>query len=187
MVFQDSTEGINKVWTTLEFISSIIGHIIWPLTMIVIFWIFRKHFSNIMNKLSGIDATATGISLKFDQQIDEAIGDNLSAQPSGLIDKSAMKMGEQKSDNLVSTPYHQMLSIRDALNHKIILKSQENNIVTAHKSSIELKDELLKSEAISHQQAKLFQTLLQITNSNFTNITQSQVNKVQLLYHNLKL
>ncbi|MFK5957486.1 MAG: hypothetical protein QM495_01310 [Lutibacter sp.] len=183
MAFQNSPEEIK----TLEFIGNVIGHVIWPFTMLLFLWIFRKNISKVMNKLSGIDATATGLSLKFDQQVDEAIGDNLLDQPSGLIAKSAMKIGDQKHDNLVNTPYHQMLSIRDALNHKIILKSQENNIATAHKLSIDLKDELLKAEAISNQQAKLFQTLLQITNSNFTNITQSQVNKVQLLYHNLKL
>ena len=115
MAIQDASDEINKVWTNLEFISSVIGHIIWPLTMLIIFWIFRKHFSNIMNKLSGIDATATGISLKFDQQIDEAIGANLDEQPSGLIEKSAFKMDEKKVENIPSSPYHQMLGIRDAL------------------------------------------------------------------------
>ncbi|MBT8317825.1 MAG: hypothetical protein HKP59_09360 [Lutibacter sp.] len=187
MAFQDSTEEVKEVWTTLEFISSIIGHIIWPITMLIIFWIFRKHFSNIMNKLSGIDATATGISLKFDQEIDEAIGENLTEQTPRLIAKQAMKIGEKRPSFKEVTPYHQMMNIRDGLNHRIILKAQENDISSQNKTNIDLKDELLKAEAISFQQAKLFQTLLQLTNSNFTNITQSQVNKVKLLYSNLKL
>jgi hypothetical protein len=186
MAIQDATEEINRVWTNLEFISSVIGHIIWPLTMLFIFWIFRKHFSNIMNKLSGIDATATGISLKFDQEIDEAIGENLAEQPK-LIAKQAMKVGEKKTTIKESTPYSQLLDIRDSLNHMIILKAQENNISTKNLSTNDLKDELLRTEVISFQQAKLFTTLLQLTNSNFTGITQSQVNKVKLLLSNLKL
>jgi hypothetical protein len=187
MTFQDSTEEVKEVWTTLEFISSLIGHIIWPLTMLLIILIFKKQFSSIMKKLSGIDATATGISLKFDQEIDEAIGENLTEQTPRLIAKEGLKIGDKNTTIKEVTPYHQMLSIRDGLNHKIMLKAQENNFSTQNKTNIDLKEELLRAEAISFQQAKLFQTLLQLTNSNFSNITQSQVNKVKLLYSNLKL
>jgi len=187
MAFQDSSEGVNGVITNLKFISEVIGHLIWPMTLLIIFWIFRKHFANIMKKLSGIDASSTGISLKFDQQIDEAIENNLPSNTPEIISKSGIRIGEKKVNDIPKTPFHQILSIRDELNHRIFLKSQENNIVTEHKSTIELKNELLKLEAISPQDGKLFQTLINLTNSVDNTISQSQVNKIQLLYINLKL
>ena len=85
MAIQDSSQEISKVLTNLDFISKVIEHLIWPITILIIFIVFRKHFSNIMEKLSGIDATSTGISLKFDQQIDNAIEDFLPASEDPLI------------------------------------------------------------------------------------------------------
>ncbi len=187
MTLQDSTEGVKEVITNLKFISEVIGHLIWPITLLLVFWIFRKHFANIMKKLSGIDASSTGISLKFDQQIDEAIENNLPVNNPEIISKSGIRIGEKKASDLPKIPFQQILSIRDKLNHQILLKSQENNIVTEHKSAIELKNELLKLEAISLLDGKLFQTLINLTNSVDNTISQSQVNKVQLLYLNLKL
>ncbi|WP_299522511.1 hypothetical protein [uncultured Lutibacter sp.] len=140
-----------------------------------------------MKKLSGIDASSTGISLKFDQQIDEAIQNNLASNTTAIISKSGIQIGEKKVNDIPLTPFQQILGIRDELNHRIFLKSQESNIVTEHKTSIQLKNELLDLEAISQQEGKLFQTLIDLTNSVDNTINQSQVNKVQLLYINLKL
>jgi hypothetical protein len=188
MTFQDSPLAINEGLTNLDFISKIIEHLIWPLTLLIIFIVFRKHLSNIMQKLSGIDASATGISLKFDKQIDNAIENFLPTQDEDpLIAKTAIKIGEQKEPELPKTPFQQILSVRDELNHQIILKSQKNNISTISKSSIDLKNELLNSGAISLQEAKLFQTLIDLTNACDKTITQSQVNKVKLLSNTLKL
>lgn len=187
MAIQNSSQEINKMLNYLDFTSKVIEHLIWPITFLIIFIVFRKHFANIMKKLSGIEASATGISLKFDQQIDEAIENNLPINTNTLIAKSAIKIGGQKEDEAPKTPFQQMLNLRDILNHRIILKSQENNISTVNKSSIQLKDELLKSESITSQDAKLFQTLIDLTNASDKSITQSQLNKVHLLYNNLKL
>ena len=187
MTIQDSSQGINAGLTHLEFISKLIETLIWPITLLLLFVVFRKHFADIMRKLSGIDATATGISLKFDQQIDNAIENFLPTQEeNNVIAKSAIQIGGQQEPDVPQTPFQQMLNLRDALNHRIILKSQENNILTIQKSSIELKNELLKSGAITSQEAKLFQTLIDLTNASDTTITQAQVNKVKLLYNNLK-
>lgn len=186
MAIQDSSEGIKEVITNLKFISDVIGHLIWPFTVLIIFWIFRKHFANIMSKLSGIEASTTGISLKFDQQIDDAIENYLPTQASTLISKSAIQISEQKEPDLPKTPFQQILNLRDTLNHQIILKSQENNISTVNKLSSELKNELLKTDAITAHQAKLFQTLIDLTNASDQTVSQAQVNKVKLLYNNLK-
>lgn len=141
-----------------------------------------------MRKLSGIDATATGISLKFDQQIDTAIENFLPTQEEdSLIAKSAIQIDEQKEPKIPKSPFQQMLNLRDQLNHRIILKSQDNNITTGNKSSMELKNELLKSGAISSKEANLFQTLIDLTNECDKTITQAQVNKIKLLSNNLKL
>lgn len=188
MAIQDSTQQLNAVTSNLDFISKLIEHLIWPITLLIIFIIFRKHFSDIMRKLSGIDATASGISLKFDQQIDKAIEKFLPAQDEdNLIAKSALKIEEEEQPEIPKTPFQQMLQLRDNLNHRIILKSQENNIPTISKSSIELKNELLQSGVITAKNAKLFQTLIDLTNASDKTISQAQVNKVQLLFNNLKL
>lgn len=187
MTIQNSSEGINAGLTHLDFISKLIGNLIWPVTLFLIFVIFRKHFANLMRNLSGIDASSTGISLKFDQQIDDAIENFLpTKEDNTVISKSAIQIGGQQQLHVPITPFQQMLNLRDELNHRIILKSQENNITTVQKSSIELKNELVKVESIPAKEAKLFQTLIDLTNASDKTISQAQVNKVKLLYTNLK-
>ena len=188
MTFQNSSQSINEGLAHLNFINKLIEHLIWPITLLIIFIVFRKYLSDIMRKLSGINATATGISLKFDQQIDTAIENFLPTQDDdALIAKSAIQIDEQNEPVLPKTPFQQILSLRDKLNHQIILKSQDNNITTGNKSSMELKNELLKLGAISSKEANLFQTLIDLTNASDNTISQAQVNKVKLLSNNLKL
>ncbi|WP_298366782.1 hypothetical protein [uncultured Lutibacter sp.] len=186
MAIQDSSQEISKVLTNLDFISKVIEHLIWPITILIIFIVFRKHFSNIMEKLSGIDATSTGISLKFDQQIDNAIEDFLPASEDPLIAKSGIQIDEKIEPEIPKTPYQQILNIRDSINHLIFIKSQENNITTINKSGSNLINELLMVNAITVQKAKLFKTLIDLTAASDKSISQAQVNKVLLLFNNLK-
>jgi hypothetical protein len=188
MAIQEASQEINAGLTYLGFISKLIESLIWPITLLLIFIIFRKHFVNLMQKLSGIDASSTGISLKFDQQIDDAIESILPLkEDSAVISKSSITIDEQIEVELPKTPFQQMLFLRDELNHRIILKSQEFNISSIHKSTIELKNELVKANAITNYDAKLFQTLIDLTNACDNTISQTQVNKVKLLYKNLKI
>ncbi|MCF6167093.1 hypothetical protein [Lutibacter sp.] len=186
MALQDSS---GEIWSILKFINNLIGNIIWPITLLIIFWVFRKHFAGIIGKLTGIEASGTGISLKFDQQIDETIENYLPSQTNGsTISKSAVQIGENSTKTANSSnPFHQIMNIREALNHRIILKAQEQNISTKNKSSIQLKDTLVNSGAISSETGGFFKALVDLTNSSDRAITQAQVNKVQLLYNNLKL
>jgi len=187
MLFQEITTT-SKVWPTLEIINTLIGNIIWPLTLVVLIWLFRKHFKALLGKLSSIDASGTGISLKFDQEIDEAIQELLPENEEiKVLSKSGVQLGEKKSTIKIQSPFHQIMDIREKLAFNIVLKAQESNISTEDKTSIELCNELLAKGSISSSDSKYFKVLIDLTNASNDTITQSQVNRVKMLYNNLKI
>ena len=66
-----NTEIPEAEMVTSENFDNLLGHIIWPLTILIIFLIFRKNLSQVFNRLGSIEASATGVSLGF---IDKLLG-----------------------------------------------------------------------------------------------------------------
>ena len=188
MSFQENSTVTSEVWPALELVNNFIGNIVWPLTLLVLIWMFRHHLKDLLGKLTSIDASSTGISLNFDKEVDEAIETLLPMNNSPEIrTKSGVSIGKKEVEKKPGTPFHQIMDLREKLSHRIILKAQENDILTEGKSSIELNNELLKKGSISFKDSKYFQVLVDLTNASDSNVTQSQVNKVKMLYNNLKI
>jgi hypothetical protein len=182
MIIQQST---IKAWITFEQVNQLVGHIIWPLTVLIILWMYRKHLSGVIKRLGSFEAGATGISMTFDNKLEETFADFLPEEPLQLKSKSGVliKSNVQK----ITTPYHQLLNIREGLHNLIINKAQEFNISTVDKTSIELCQILKEKEAITNKNARFFKALIDLTNAGDTSINQSQVDKVKKLYNNLQL
>ncbi|WP_111707576.1 hypothetical protein [Lutibacter citreus] len=185
MIFQEIVSNkTEELRFSFENLNQFIGHIIWPITVLIILWMYRKHISGVINRLGSFEAGATGISMTFDSKLEETINDFLPSESKVIKSKSAFQIrsGEVK----LNSPYHQLLNIRENLYNLIITKSQEFNIVTAGKSSVQLCEILKEKEKISKKNADYFLSLIELTNSGNTTITQPQVNKVKELYNNLK-
>ena len=172
----------------------IIEIIIWPATLIVVLILFKKNIKSIFDRVGSFEASATGLSMTFQEKIEETkklVPITASASNSnsgGSKSKSSVKIpvGRKKSRK-GQTPYESLLGIRDVLNNQIILKAQKHNINTKNLSSIEISNKLKEIGALTIQKAKAFQALIELTNSADSSISQDQVNQVDQLLENLNL
>ncbi|REE81677.1 hypothetical protein BX611_1212 [Lutibacter oceani] len=185
MIIQEGGNKTNELWFTFEHINQLIEHIIWPLTVLIILLMYRKHVSGVIKRLGSFEAGATGISMTFDHKLEETFTNFLPAESSDIKSKSGVKI--KSNDKIPNTPYHELLNIREGLHNLIINKAQEFNISTVDKSSIELCEILKEQENISIKNANYFKALIDLTNSGDTSINQLQVSKLKELYNNLKL
>lgn len=172
--------------STFEIINTFIGHIIWPLTLLIIFLVFRKQITKKMDKLNSIDASSTGISLKFEEELDAAIEEIVEAaeEKPKLVSKSGAKIGQEVKENKPETPVAMLLALRDEMNQKIVKKSDAVGIETSGRSSAQLLDALETQNEITQKEHKRWSRLLELTHAVDQNITKGQVNKVRLLFNN---
>lgn len=171
--------------TMLEIVNTFIGHTIWPLTILVIFLVFRKQIVRKMDNLNSIDASSTGISLNFEQQLDNTIEKMVleEEEPPKLVAKSAVQIGGEIKA-VYKTPVETLLELRDKMNQKIVKKAESAGIESAGKSSAELLNALETNMEITSNEHKRWSQLIHLTNSVDQNISMSQVNKVKLLFKN---
>jgi hypothetical protein len=177
---------------TIQHIISIIEIIIWPLTLIIILILFKNNITGIFDRVGSFEASATGLSMTFQEKIEETKKlvpiDPLASISDGTKSKSSVKIpvGRKKSMK-GETPYQSLLAIRDDLNNQIIRKAQQHNLSTKNLSNIEISDKLKAMGGLTIQKAKAFQALIELTNSADPSITHDQVNQVYQLFQNLNL
>lgn len=170
--------------TTFDLINNFIGHTIWPITLLIIFLLFRKQIIRKMDKLNSIDASSTGISMTFEQELDEAIEELVSEEQPKIVAKSGVKIGAEPKVGKPKTPVAVLLGLRDEMNQKLVKKSDAVGIPTSGKSSDQLLDALEAQNEITSQEHKRWSKLIHLTHAVDQNITFGQVNKVKLLFNN---
>ena len=176
-----------------EQLIKIIEIIIWPATLVIVLFMFKKNITGIIGRIGSIEASASGLSMTFQEKIEETkklLPEAVlspSKDQSGTKSKSSLKIPSRKKKITGQTPYQTLLAIRDALNKEIIMKAHQHDVNTKGKSSIEISNELKGIGVITIQKAKAFQSLLELTNSADPGISQDQANQVNHLYENLNL
>ena len=106
----------GEPWPILEIITTFIGHIVWPITLLALILIFRNHLKNLFGKLSSIDASSTGISLRFEQEIDTAIEELLPVEEGPkFMSKSGVQIGQKEMEKEPLTPFHQIMELREKM------------------------------------------------------------------------
>jgi hypothetical protein len=176
MIFQADAATL-----TYEHVNVFIEHIIWPLIILIVLLIFRKNLSEVFKKLGHIEIGPTGVSMAFDSQIEEAEKIILSNPNAEAMSKSGPRIVKNKS------PHYQLLAIRADLRELIMNKAQKFNLNTEHKSSLELRDDLLDIKELSPHNAHAFTVLVNLTSTAGPEINQSQVDKIKHLYEKLEL
>lgn len=179
IVLQD--QGDDSI---LEIVNTFIGHTIWPITILLIFLVFRKQIVRKMDKLNSIDASSTGISMSFEQELDGAIEEMLEEeeQPK-LVAKSGVKIGDESKLDKPKSPVANLLELRDKLNQKILKKADSAGVDSSGKSLAQLLDVLETNNDITSKEHKNWSRLVHLTNAVDQNITMAQVNKVKLLFN----
>ena len=177
----------NEAHGIFAHINELIGHIMWPLVVLLILYFFRNPLKEVFKRLGSIEASATGVSFSFDNQIEQA--EQLDPHEDGITAKSAVqpKNDREASLDLSRSPYLQLLQIRELLHGKIANKALGEGFSTEDRSSLEIRDELRSKGLISQQQAQYFTVVYNLTGSAGKEVNQLQVNKVFQLYQRLQL
>ncbi|MEH6535470.1 MAG: hypothetical protein V7719_03690 [Psychroserpens sp.] len=168
--------------------------VIWPFTLLTLLFVLKKFLPDLIKRVGSFEATATGISMTFQEKIEEAkevITGNSGQQDfvtTSTKSKSSVKIHVEKNKQVKGqTPYQILQGIRESLSHKIILKAQEHDIDTKNISSIELSKILKEIGGITFQKAKAFQTLIDLTNAADAFVNQNQANQVKQLFDGFEL
>lgn len=166
-----------------EIVNTFIGHIIWPVTVLIIFLMFRKQITKKMEKLNSIDASSTGISMTFERELDKAIEELVEEEQPKLVSKSGVKIGGSPKFQKAENPVAALLALRDKMNQKIVKKSESVGITTSGKSSSQLLDALEAQNEITSAEHQRWSRLIDLTHAIDQNISMGQVNKVKLLFN----
>lgn len=185
MITSQPIERQETDMITSENFDDLLGHLIWPLTVVIILLIFKKNLSHIFKRLGSLEATAQGLSMTFDNQIEEA--ESVVLFKPEPLSKKGVRVKSGAANVKSNSPHYQLLAIRADLRDLIIEKAQKFNIPTQNKSSLELRDELIDRGELTPDKAHAFSVLTNLTSSAGPEITNAQVNKIKFMYNHLSL
>ncbi|MEH6407519.1 MAG: hypothetical protein V7767_09575 [Leeuwenhoekiella sp.] len=162
-------------------IIELISVIIWPVTFLIIIFKFKTFFGGAINRMQSINASATGLSMTFENKIDQAkaLLVKLGPQPTSKAKSIIIPDG--------STPYSDVLKIKTQLEKLITEKAEAYNISSSDKNPMSLTSKLAEIGLLTLQQARAINAALDIANSADKNLTASQADIVQQLYDRVTL
>ncbi|MAW95221.1 MULTISPECIES: hypothetical protein [unclassified Leeuwenhoekiella] len=158
----------------------LISVIIWPLTLLIIVFKFKTFFGGAINRMQSLDASASGISMTFQNKIDEA---------KALLSKMAPQIRAQSksaSGAVQGSPYERILNIKKELQKFIIDKAEACKIQTNGQDPASLTTQLAEIGALTFQQQQSITTTLDLVNSADHSVTDSQVVVVDQLYQSIR-
>ena len=163
----------------LETVTDALGHLVWPITLLLILFYFRKNFTEIFKRLSAIKADTTGIALNFERQLSEV--EELSvAHASNATAKSGA--------SVAISPHEQLLVLRNQLHGKLANEVAAFKKDTEDKSISDLFHQLIKIDRFATEKEERFmKSLIDLVNTNETGISQAQVNRIKLLFQRMPI
>ncbi|KAA5824381.1 hypothetical protein FPF71_09365 [Algibacter amylolyticus] len=168
---------------TLELIVKLVEILIWPLTLLIILFLFRKYLAKTFERLGSIKADRTGLSLTFEKKLTEAKQLLQNIQPNA-VSKSAPQISI--TPNGSKSPYQQLVDLKVNLENQLVSLAKSNTVDPENLTSIMLSDKLKETGVLSINNEKLISAILDIINSADSSISQQQVNEVKTLYNNVK-
>jgi len=143
-----------------ELIIKLLEVLIWPITLLIILFVFRKYFIGALKRLGSITASSTGISMTFDKKIEAAKKLLQNIKPK-VISKTTTGLNIEV-DKSKRTPFSELQKIDTELTDYITNIAKTNNIDTTNKSSLALCNQLQEVGVITIQKSKLIKSLLDI-------------------------
>ncbi len=176
-------EPVYVTKSTFELLIQLIEVLIWPASLVLIMWMFRRSFSGAINRMGSIKADGSGISLTFEKKIEEAkqIFNQLSTTVISKDGTSIRPSGKRK------TPYEQVLAINSNLNEDIKDQAVEANVVIAGLSPQQITEKLSETGVLTIQQAKKINALQELLNAADDSISRNQADQVEMLYDKIEL
>jgi len=165
-----------------ELVVKLLEATIWPITLLLIIFFFRKHFASAFNRIGSLKADTSGITMTFASVLNETkkkFNDVISTSS----EKSGASINSLKVDEKV--PYKQLIEIKESLDNTLTDIAKEKGLIIENKSSMDICQELERKGIISYEKSDLMLSLLKVVNLATLTITQTQVDDIKTLYNNI--
>ncbi|MFK2820777.1 hypothetical protein U0L90_11670 [Flavobacteriaceae sp. LMIT009] len=204
---------LEKGQSTWENLISILEAAIWPITVIVCLYLFKKQIASIINRFESANVSATGVSFKL-QKAAELIGEGSTAllpksgssiipkdgssiipkDGSSIIPKDGSSIIPKSSDitpspvrNHAESPYQGLIELQDAILEKLTNAAKEKGYTTTSSSNFDLVNDLVENKLIDKHTAHKLKTLIELNTMslNSPNISHEQVTQMKKLFNNI--
>ncbi len=170
----------NFSFISLGEITELLRVIIWPLTLLIIVFRFRTFFGGAINRVQSIDASASGISMTFQNKIDEA---------KVLLSKMRPQlkpMAKSASVEISQSAYERVVQIKKELENLLTEKAKSQGIQAEKYNPTNLSAQLTEIGLLTFQQQKAINAALDLANSANSAITPDQALVIEQLYETVK-
>lgn len=164
--------------SNFELTIELIQVLVWPVTLLIILFLFRRYFKEAMQRLGSINAGASGISLNFSKKIEEAKQIAKALTPISGVPSAAIN----PTDTSTKTPRQQLTEIRKNIDTTLQNLATANKLPLNDKDTLAMTNELKDVGIIPIDKARLVEALVALTETPNANVTQDQVNEIRALY-----
>ncbi|MDO9038163.1 MAG: hypothetical protein Q7U59_07440 [Lutibacter sp.] len=172
----------NSSTANFELIIKLIEIIIWPLTLFLILFFFRKSFTGVFQRLGTLKVDSSGIAMSFEKELEVAKSTFELNRPEIMSRGKSSFIIENTSNE---PPFQQLMTIKQSLDKALIDLASEEGIDVSDKSGVFLCNALEEKGVISKQKSELTKSLLKLVNMARMDISQSQMDIIKKMYNAL--
>ncbi len=155
--------------------------IIWPITLLIIIFWFRKPLQNVFGRLNNLSASASGINVSFSEKLAEA-----KQKVFELSTKSISKDGPSINDGKEKKAFDFKPMINE-LKNSLIQKAISNNIPFEGKNAKALLSTLKEKGIVMYEKASLINTFLELSEASTGPTTDQEKKDVQMIFDSINL
>lgn len=171
-----TVETITK--TDFELFVQLIDSIVWPFTLLLVLFLFRRNFSDVIQRLGTLKADSSGFEISFEKKI-EATKKLFQQIKPAAISKSGKDIQAFNEEN--DSPFGKILKVRSNLINYLKVVSEKNNIQVDGLLPQDISTKLKDTGAITIEQMKMINAMLEVTASANAAATERQANDVEEL------
>ncbi|MDO9593620.1 MAG: hypothetical protein Q7J19_01365 [Lutibacter sp.] len=172
----------NSSTANFELTIKLIEVVIWPLTLFLIIFFFRKSFAGVFQRLGTLKVDSSGIAMSFEKEL-EATKSTFELNRPEIMGKGKSSFDIENASN--EPPFQQLMTIKQSLDKALIDLASEEGIDVSDKSGVFLCNALEAKGAISQQKSELTKSLLKLVNMARMDISQSQMDIIKKMYNAL--
>lgn len=154
----------------------LIEALIWPITILIILYWFRKEFRSNLGRLQSFDASASGVSIAFSERLEKAkkMAKTLTAATakSGSHIHVTQKPGYQQQLKKMATTVHE----------KLVSQASTSSIDVTGLSTIDLSSALVEIGSMQFEEAQLINTFTQLCATAQDDLTDEQFRDIQSIF-----
>lgn len=168
--------------SNFELTIKLIEIVIWPFTLFLILFFFRKSFTGIFQRIGTFKVDSSGIEMSFEKVL-EITKSTFEINRPETMGKGKSSFEIENTSN--EPPFQQLMEIKQSLDKALIDLASEEGIDVSDKSGAFLCNALEAKGAISKQKSELTKSLLKVVNMARMDITQAHLNDIKKMYNAL--